>query len=70
VNKVNEDFIPQIDIYSYFLATGITEGRMDIFADEGQGRTGQQIYAHKNEIGSYWRYRVSCGRIRSTKSRK
>jgi len=38
VNNVSVDFIPQIDVYSYFLATGLTEERMDIFADEGQSR--------------------------------
>jgi hypothetical protein len=41
VNKVSEDFIPQINVCSYFLATGITKERMDIFTDEGQDRTGQ-----------------------------
>jgi len=38
VKKVSEDFIPRINVYSYFLATGLTEERMDILTDEGQNR--------------------------------
>jgi hypothetical protein len=35
VNKISEDFVPPIEVYSYFLGTGIT----GVFTDEGQDRT-------------------------------
>jgi len=38
VNNVIEDFTAQLAIYSYFLTTGLTRQRMDIFAEEGQDR--------------------------------
>jgi hypothetical protein len=35
VNNGSENFVPQIDVYLNFIATEITEERMDVFLADG-----------------------------------